>query len=146
MTSGASPVIELPPSVRLHQLMAGHWISQAIYVAAKLGIADRLADAPQTVSNVAREVGADPQALHRLMRGLASVGLFTEVSPAQYGLTPIGYFLRTGVPGSLRALALTVTELDWQPWGQSAAQRQDRRNGVPAGLWGQCLRVFRAAP
>ena len=44
MTSGASPVIELPPSVRLHQLMAGHWISQAIYVAAKLGIADRLAD------------------------------------------------------------------------------------------------------
>ena len=118
MTSGASPVIELPPSIRLHQLMAGHWISQAIYVAAKLGIADRLANAPQTVPDVAREVGADPQALHRLMRALASVGLFTEVSPARYGLTPIGYFLRTGVPGSLRALALTVTELDWQPWGQ----------------------------
>lgn len=118
MASVAASMPELPPSVRLHQLMAGHWVSQAIYVAAKLGVADHLAPAPQTVANLARAVDAHPQALHRLMRALASVGLFSEVAQAQYALTPTGHFLRTGVPGSLRALALTVTELDWQPWGQ----------------------------
>ena len=118
MASVAASVTELPPSVRLHQLMAGHWVSQAIYVVAKLGVADHLAPAPQPVASLARAVDAHPQALHRLMRALASVGLFTEVAPAQYGLTPIGQFLRTGVPGSLRALGLVVTELDWQPWGQ----------------------------
>ena len=50
------------------------------------------------------------------MRALASLGLFTEVAAAQYELTPVGHFLRIRVPGSLRALALTVTEFDWQPW------------------------------
>src|SRR3970040_1972226 len=103
MASVAASMTELPPSVRLHQLMAGHWVSQAIYVAAKLGVADHLAPAPQTVASLARAVDAHPQPLHRLMRALASVGLFSEVAHAQYALTPIGHFLRTGVPGSLRA-------------------------------------------
>jgi hypothetical protein len=131
MASVADAVIELPPSVRLHQLMAGHWVSQAIYVAAKLRIADHLAQAPQTVAALAGAVDAHPQALHRLLRALASLGLFTEVAPEQYALTPVGHFLQSGVPGSLRALALTVTEFDWQPWGQMLHSVQ---TGEPAFL------------
>ena len=118
MSSVASSVTELPPSVRLHQLMVGHWISQAIYVVAKLGVADHLAPGPQTVEHLARAVDAHPQALRRLLRALASVGLFTEAAPEQYALTPVGHFLRTGVPGSLRQLAFIATEFDWRPWGQ----------------------------
>lgn len=109
---------EAPPSVRLHQLLAGHWVSQAIYVAAKLGVADELARAPRAIEQLAPAVDAHPQSLHRLMRALASVGLFTEVAREEYALTPIGHFLRTGVPGSLRALALLTTEFDWRPWEQ----------------------------
>jgi hypothetical protein len=117
MTPVTSSASELPPSVQLHQLMVGHWISQSIYVAAKLGVADHLASAPQSIEDLARAVDAHSPSLHRLLRALASVGLFTEVAPQQYALTPVGYFLRTGVPGSLRALAFIATEFDWQPWG-----------------------------
>jgi O-methyltransferase domain/Dimerisation domain len=117
MATVVSTVAELPASVRLHQLMAGHWVSQAIYVVAKLGVADHLAQAPQTVEALARAVNAHPRSLYRLMRALASVGLFTEVAPARYELTSVGHFLRSDVAGSLRGLALTVNEFDWQPWG-----------------------------
>jgi hypothetical protein len=113
--------------------MVGHWISQSIYVAAKLGVADHLASGPQSIEDLARAVDAHAPSLHRLLRALASVGLFTEVAPQQYALTPVGYFLRTGVPGSLRALAFIATEFDWQPWGQMLLP-SDRRDSVPAGL------------
>ena len=90
---------------------------QAIYVAAKLGIADRLAT--QTVSNVAREVSELISTLQRPLHGMASVGLFTEVSrPGAVRVDPDRLLPPHRGARYLRALALTVTELDWQPWGQ----------------------------
>jgi hypothetical protein len=69
---------ELPPPVTLVQMMTGYLISQSIYVA-KLGIADLLRDGPRTSEGLAAACQAHAGSLYRLMRGLASVGVFTEI-------------------------------------------------------------------
>jgi len=120
---------ETPPSVALHQLMVGHWVSQALCVAAELGIADHMASSPSDVSELARAVSAHPRALFRLMRALASVGVFTEVAPRRFALTPVGDCLRATSATSLRALALTVNSLDWAAW---AEMRHSLRTGETA--------------
>lgn len=110
--SGPEP---MPPALRLHQLGVGYWVSQALYVAAKLGVADALVGGPRPVDDIAAAVGADPGALHRLLRALAGCGVFTEIAPRSFGLTDLGELLRSDVPGSMRALAMTM-ELDWRAW------------------------------
>jgi DNA-binding IclR family transcriptional regulator len=62
--------------------------SQMVYVAAKLGLADRLDDRPQTADALASAVGAEPRALYRLMRALASIGIFAETEKGTFELTP----------------------------------------------------------
>jgi hypothetical protein len=109
---------QVPPPVALHRLMTGHWIAQAIFVAAQLGVADSLRDGPQHTDALARSIGTHPGALYRLLRALASVGVFTEVEPQCFALTPIGTYLQTEIAGSLRALARTGNVLDWEAWGQ----------------------------
>src|SRR5579862_8195995 len=63
----------------LFQMATGFWASQAIYVAAKLGIADLLKDGPQSCVALAAATGSDVPTLFRLMRALASVGVFSRV-------------------------------------------------------------------
>ena len=65
-------------SARLAQLIIGYWVSQAIYVAAKLKIADHLAAGPATAESLATRVGVQPAALYRLLRALASVGVLPK--------------------------------------------------------------------
>jgi predicted Rossmann fold nucleotide-binding protein DprA/Smf involved in DNA uptake len=67
------------PQDQLARMITGYWISQAIYVAAKLGIADLLADGPKTADELARATGTHARSLYRLLRALASVGVFSEV-------------------------------------------------------------------
>ena len=74
-----------PPPVQMLQMLAGFQVSQALYVAAKLGVADRLVDGPRSVADVADTVGADAASLRRLLRTLASFGVFTEPEP---GVSP----------------------------------------------------------
>lgn len=109
---------QVPPSVILHQLLCGHWISQALCVAAELGVADRLESGPRDVADLAHEVSAHPGALFRLMRALASVGVFSEVAPRSFALTPVGDCLRSTAATSLRALARTVGAMDWAAWSE----------------------------
>ena len=118
-----------PPSAVLHRLTAGHWIARAVCTAAELGLADQMSEAPRAVAELAERVGADPRALHRLLRALASVGVFTEPSPRCFALTPVGACLRADHPNSLRALALTIDQVDWQAW---AELRHSVRTGEPA--------------
>ncbi|MCP3916576.1 MAG: methyltransferase [bacterium] len=113
----ASDPSERPDSV-LHRLMSGAWVAQSIYVAAKLRIADALASGPAPVDEVAERVGAQPAALFRLMRALASLGVLREVESNRFELTDVGTYLRSDVAGSMHALALTITEFDWDPWKQ----------------------------
>jgi len=109
---------ELPPSVVLMQMITGYWVSSAIYVAAKLGLADQIGDNSVNADELASRVGVHPGALYRLLRTLASVGVFTEVEPERFGLTPIGNYLKSDIPGSLRALSIYGREMTWDTWGQ----------------------------
>ena len=63
---------------QLDQMITGYWISQAIYAATKFGIADHLKDGPKTVGELATTSSTNPDALYRLLRALASVGIFAE--------------------------------------------------------------------
>lgn len=106
-----------PPPVTLLQMMTGYWVSQAIYVAAKLGLADYFGEGPRSSEELAAATGVDASSLHRLLRALASVGIFTEVDPGHFALTPLAALLRAGTPGSMRALAITYNEEQYRAWG-----------------------------
>jgi ubiquinone/menaquinone biosynthesis C-methylase UbiE len=113
------PSRDMPPSMVLMQMATGKWVSQAIYVAAKLGIADLLEQEPKSCEDLAASTQTDPEALYRVLRALASVGVFSEVADRRFCLTPIAECLRTGAPGSLRALATMCGERwSWDMWGK----------------------------
>jgi hypothetical protein len=105
------------PQDKLSRLLNGYWQTQAIYVAAKLGIADLLQDGPQTPDDLARATGSHPPSLYRLLRALASLGVFAEDDSGRFGLTPMAECLRTGVPGSKRATAVMLGEEHYATWG-----------------------------
>ncbi len=92
----------------LFQMATGYWISQAIYVAAKLGIADLLKDGPQSCVALATATGTDAASLFRLMRALASLGVFSHVRTDCFALSRIAESLQTEVRGSLRAIVITL--------------------------------------
>lgn len=107
-----------PPPVQMIQMLAGFQISQALYVAAKLGVADQLVDGPRSVADVADIVGADPSSLGRLLRTLASLGVFTESEPEVFAVTPLGRTLASDEPGSMRDLALMWMETHYDPFSR----------------------------
>ena len=106
------------PSAALGQMLAGYQVTQLIYVAAKLGLADVLADGPKTSAELGAKVGANPNVLRRILRALACVGVFEQVGEGHFGLTSVGGYLRRDVPGSLHAIAVFNGE-DWvqRAWG-----------------------------
>lgn len=103
---------------QLIRMVTGYWLSQAVYVAAKLGIADLLRDGPRDCDWLAEAAGAHRQSLYRLLRALASVGLFAEDPDGRFRLTPLAELLRGDVPGSQRALALMQGEEHYLAWGR----------------------------
>jgi hypothetical protein len=115
------------PDVQLHYLMAGHWIASAIHVAAELKLADLLAAGPQSSTALAQQTQTQPQALYRLLRTLASVGLFTEVEPGVFALTELGGLLKTDHPRSMRAL--TRYGSSWMQWQRCGALQRAVETG-----------------
>ena len=106
------------PNVQLHHLTSGYWISAAIKVAAELNLADLLAEGARAITDVARVTGTHPAALYRLLRTLASVGLFTEVEPGHFALTEMGGLLRKDHPKSLYGLTrYACGETQWRRFG-----------------------------
>jgi SAM-dependent methyltransferase len=109
---------QLPPPVVLYQMATGHYVSQAIYVAAKLGIADLLAEGPRGHDELASASGAHAPSLRRVLRLLASAGVLAETDDGRFELTVIGSCLRSG-PGSFRAVAqLFGGPGVWSSWGE----------------------------
>ncbi len=106
----------------LHQqldgMITGYWISQAIYAAAKFSIADHLKDGPKSVDELAEATSTNADALYRLLRALASKGIFSEGEPRQFSLTPLAEPLQSDVPGSKRALALMSGDEQFHAWAE----------------------------
>jgi hypothetical protein len=114
----------------LFELIAGKWISQAISVGAELGIADVLKEGPRSAAEIAKIVGVSEDAVFRLLRGLASVGLLSSEPGRRFALTASGNYLRSDVPGSLRGWARFLGHaITWRPWGELA---YSVRTGKPA--------------
>src|SRR5688500_10025082 len=110
---------EVPPPAAMMGLITGYWVSQAVGTVALLGIADHLGAGPRPSDELANAVDADPEALYRVLRLLASIGVFAEVAPGTFGLTPLGETLRSDSPGSVRNFAITETAPGhWLPWGR----------------------------
>ena len=127
---------ELPPPVRMIELLGGFRISQALYTAAVLGVADQLVPGPAAVEVLAAQAGAHAPSLYRLLRTLAGVGAFTEPEPGVFALTPLGQTLTSSHPGSLRDLAIMWMETHYVPF---ADLTHTVRTGQPAAehLYGE---------
>ena len=91
-----------PPAVFLTELAFGMKMTQALYVTAKLGIADLLCAGPRHVSQLAAATETSERSLYRVLRSLAAVGIFRETDPKVFELTPHAEALRSDVPNSFR--------------------------------------------
>ena len=103
---------------QLDRMITGYWVSQAIYAAAKFGIADHLKDGPRSVDDLAAATSTNSDALYRLLRALASIGIFAECEPRQFSLTPLAEPLQSDIPGSKRALALMSGDEQFHAWSE----------------------------
>ena len=114
----------------LRERIMGFRATQMIHVAAKLGLADRLAWGPRRAADLAASVGAEPQALHRLLRALSALGIFAEDDTGAFALTPQAELLRSDAQGSLRDIALLFGG-DWL-WQAYGSMLHSVRTGDPA--------------
>ncbi|WP_370942139.1 methyltransferase [Amycolatopsis sp. cg5] len=107
------------PAVDLFQGITAHHGSSAVHVAARLELADRLADGPKGFEELAEATKTNAFALRRLLRLLVSCGVFAEPEPGVYALTEIGYHLRTDVTDSMHSFALMMANpRNQQRWGE----------------------------
>jgi hypothetical protein len=96
----------------------GFRVSQAIHVAATLGIADHLANGPRTSDDLAAATGTHGGTLYRLLRALASVGVFREDADRRFALTPLSECLRSDAPEPVGPWAVLIGDPGlWQAWG-----------------------------
>jgi SAM-dependent methyltransferase len=108
------------PSAFLTQIMLGSLATQAVYVAATLGIADLLVDGPKSVEELARARNAHAPSLYRILRALASLGIFAEQDHRVFALTPTAQPLRSDAPNSLRdAVMFWGSDWHWEVYGQT---------------------------
>jgi len=106
------------PSAALFRLVSGFQVTQAIHVAAVLGIADMLSAGPRDVGELAAASHSHPNSLYRLLRTLSSLGVFREDEGRRFALTAMSEYLRSDKPGSLRGMAtLFGGESYWRAWG-----------------------------
>jgi len=109
----------LPPQAVLYQLAISHYVPRALYVAARLGIADHLRDGPRQASDLAAATGSHAGALRRILRLLASVGVFDEAPDGTFSLTELSQCLRADVPGGVRDMVLLFSGTRIQDaWGE----------------------------
>jgi len=107
------------PWADMVSLINGYQITQAIYVAAQLRVADQLNDGPRSVDELASATESHPDALYRVLRALASVGVFKEESGKKFALTPMAECLRTDSPTPVSGWALhSGSDYIWGAWGK----------------------------
>ncbi len=131
-----------PPAAQLIQMATAHWVSRLVHLAAQLNLADHLAEGPKSAEELAKPTGTHAPSLYRVMRTLASLGLFTENAKHHFSLTPLGEALQAGAPGSARATVL-ATAGDWFNRGmdqllysvQTGKSGFEKAYGMPAFDW-----------
>lgn len=117
--SMTTPSSEVNPLMQMLQMMNGLWLTQCIGVAAQLGVADHLVAGAKSVDTLAESMSVDAQSLYRLLRALASSGIFSEGEPRHFQLTPMAECIRSDAPNSIRGLAIwtAIEPSHWGAWG-----------------------------
>src|SRR5882672_4957078 len=105
MTTAAKPV-----PYQMLDLITGYWLSCGVHVAARLSLADHLARGPRTSADLARACQADSPTLHRLLRMLATQGVFRERDDGAFENTPLSETLRADVPASMKPFAIMMVD------------------------------------
>jgi hypothetical protein len=105
MTTSMTP----DPAQQVLQIACGYMASAALYVAITLNVADHLAAGPKAMAELARATGANEDASYRVLRLLASLGVFEETGTRRFALTPAAALLRKE-PGSLRGMAVFLSD------------------------------------
>jgi hypothetical protein len=127
-----APAQDAPPEAVLTQMAFGALLTQTLYVAARLGVADLLAGGPRPVDELAAATGTHERSLYRVLRSLAGAGVFRETGAKVFGLTPLAAPLRSDAPGSVRnGLIFMGEQWHFQVWGN---MMHSVRTGRP--VWG----------
>lgn len=128
------------PTATLLRLVNGYQISQAIHVAAELKLADLIGSEPVSAPEIGARVGVHPESLYRLLRALATVGVFRETEDRRFVASPVSELLRTDHPQSMWGWPMMIGRpYHWQMWGDllhSVRTGEDaihHRHGV--GIW-----------
>jgi O-methyltransferase/IclR-like helix-turn-helix domain-containing protein len=127
------------PTMTLTRLIFQQWKWEATYVAARLNIAEALADGPRTVAELAKLTGTHAPSLHRLLRALSCIGIFAELDGSRFVNTELSQLLRPGVPGSFSALTKMDRNFALRSWGELLYSVQtgkpgfDKAHGMP--MW-----------
>ncbi len=120
------------PQAVVLDLVYGRWRSQALYAGANLGVFDAVAEQPRSAASIAEQLGVAPDALYRLLRALASIGLLSEQEDRSFSITETGRLLRSDDPRSLRDMALlTEGPEHYAVWKHLTAIVKD---GAPNGF------------
>lgn len=134
MPTGQAPASAqpLPPDAQLLQLAFGPMLAQALYVAAKLNVADLLAEKPLPINELAARTETHERSLYRILRSLTAVGVFAETEPKVFALNPAAELLRSDIPHSMRSGVLFMgAEWHWRVWNNML---YSAKTGKPA--WG----------
>lgn len=132
---------EADPNSLLRRKIMGYIVSQAIFAVSQLRVPDLLGDGRLPLPDLAAAAGADVTSLGRFLRVLVAEGLFAEVSPEVFELTPMGGLLRTDLPGSLSHLAELMAHEAYQAWSAAAHSLRtgepgfDQVFGMPYFAW-----------
>ena len=137
----------LPPSAQLMDMIFAFTVSRAISVVAQFGLADQLKDGPKSATELATALGLHPRALYRLLRALASVGVFAEDAEQRFSLTPLSELLRSDAPESLRAFAaFQANGVNFQTWAALPYSPANRRTRVRSFVRATGFPLVRAKP
>jgi ubiquinone/menaquinone biosynthesis C-methylase UbiE len=136
LSTDATPATpQVPAHAQVIQMATAYWVSRAIYVAAQLGIADLLKDGPRDAEALAAATGTYAPAVGRVLRSLASVGLFKSDAHGRFSLTPLGAALQSDAPGAARSTVLALSgAFFWAAWGEVLHSVRTGETGIQKAL------------
>ncbi len=108
----------VPPQIAMFEMISSFWTAQALSVAAQLGVADVMKDSEMHFGDIAKKVGAHPESLYRLMRGLTNANIFVELPERKFKLTAYGRCLRSDLDESVRSMAIFQGQYQWAHWAE----------------------------
>jgi hypothetical protein len=137
---------EIPPQKIIQDLAVAYWASRCLHIVAEAGLADVLADQPQTADDLARATGLNPRALHRVLRSLANHGVFVHDGD-RFSHNAASRALRSDTPGSMRSLTRMMgLKVHWDAYRELDVALRTGEPAITAVVAGGLFGYLRAHP